>query len=399
MSELVEELLGKMEWDRQTIAVGLGDFTYADSKKTSEFGFHFSAEVGRAITDIPNVTLVNRSELDAILDELGKQRTDFVDPDTAKPIGKIPGLDAILIGKYSTWENEVRVEAKLIWIENAKTIVATGSYAIPGNVRIKPEDDGEQETAAELERQSEETSPVKTIELPETKTAKDTAMVLVPAGEFAMGSDYDHRPELRHTVYLDDFYIDTYEVTNKLYERFMDATDHKSPDFWSDPGFDAPDQPVVGVSWDDAQAYCLWAGKRLPTEAEWEKAARGGLVGKKYPWGDGLSHDNANYEGTGGKDEWDGTSPVHSFAPNGYGLYNMSGNVFEWCSDCYDEGYYERSPRENPTGPNFGTTRVIRGGSWNSTDVDDLSVSTRNYCDVSETHNYVGFRCVKDVKN
>ena len=147
------------------------------------------------------------------------------------------------------------------------------------------------------------------------KTGKDGAeMVLIPAGEFQMGSNYGYNDEKPvHTVYLDAFYMDKYEVTNALYKKFMDATGHKAPAYWNDSSYNAPDQPVLGVSWNDAKAYAEWAGKRLPTEAEWEKAARGGLVGKKYPWGDSISHDDANYGGTGGKDKWDGTSPVGSF--------------------------------------------------------------------------------------
>ncbi len=217
---------------------------------------------------------------------------------------------------------------------------------------------------------------------------KDGApMVLIPAGEFQMGSNYgdgDEKPV--HTVYLDAFYIDKYEVTNAQYKKFMDATGYKAPEYWNDPDLNKPDHPVVGVSWYDAVAYAEWAGKRLPTEAEWEKAARGGLVGKRYPWGDSISHDDANYDGTGGKDRWEYTSPVGSFAPNGYGLYDMAGNVWEWCSDwyyrfyyfsLYYRFYYFRSPRANPRGPDSGTIKVLRGGSWVDL-VDILRVSLRN---------------------
>jgi len=203
-------------------------------------------------------------------------------------------------------------------------------------------------------------------ELPTKISPIDGApMVLIPAGEFQMGSnDGGDSEKPVHTVYLDAFYMDVYEVTNARYKKFMDATGHKAPAYWSNSKFNSPDQPVVSVSWHDAKAYCDWAGKRLPTEAEWEKAARGGLVGRKYPWGDNLTHDDANYSGTGGKDTWEKPAPVGSFAPNGYGLYDMAGNVWEWCADWYDIGYYAKSPRGNPTGPSSGTYRVLRGGSW-----------------------------------
>lgn len=217
-------------------------------------------------------------------------------------------------------------------------------------------------------------------ELPSEIIGKDGApMVLIPAGEFQMGDsfselDNDTRPV--HTVYLDAFYMDVYEVTNAQYKKFMDATGHSAPSDWNDPNFNAPNNPVVGANWYDAKAYADWAGERLPTEAEWGKAPRGGLVGKYYPWGDGINHDNANYEGIGGediwtyipgkKDIWTYTSPVGSFAPNGYGLYDMTGNAWEWCADWYDSNYYSSSPKSNPKGPDSGIYKVLRGGSWSS---------------------------------
>lgn len=156
----------------------------------------------------------------------------------------------------------------------------------------------------------------------------------------------------------------------------------------------APNQPVVGVNWNDAKAFADWAGERLPTEAEWEKADRGGLVGKKYPWGDTLTNNDANFGGAGGKDKWDGTAPVGSFAPNGYGLYDMAGNVWEWCADWYDGNYYANSPKSNPTGPSSGQYKVLRGGSCDSSD-DYMRTAYRNYSDPGSTEYYLsfGFRC------
>jgi formylglycine-generating enzyme required for sulfatase activity len=220
-------------------------------------------------------------------------------------------------------------------------------------------------------------------------------MVLIPAGEFQMGSnDGEGNQKPIHTVYLDAFYIDKYEVTNAQYKKFMDATGYKAPESWNDSNYNAPNQPVIGVSWDDAKAYADWAGERLPTEAEWEKAARGGLVGKRYPWGDNITHDNANYDGTGGKDIWEFTSPVGSFAPNGYGLYDMAGNVWEWCADWYDSNYYASSPKSNPTGPNSGLSRVLRGGSWYDGNGLTLRTAYRDYNDPTTTDYGLGFRCV-----
>jgi formylglycine-generating enzyme len=225
---------------------------------------------------------------------------------------------------------------------------------------------------------------------------KDGAPMLpIPAGDFQMGDAFnegesDERPV--HTVYIDAFYMDVYEVTNAQYKKFMDATGYKAPDYWDDPDYNALDYPVVGVSWLDAVAYAEWAGKKLPTEAEWEKAARGGLVAKRYPLGDDISHDNANYGAKAGKDVWAFTSPVGSFAPNGYGLYDMAGNVFEWCADWYDGKYYANSPKSNPTGPSSGQSRISRGGGWYGSS-DFLRVSRHNYDNPTQTRDYLGFRC------
>ncbi|NIR48003.1 SUMF1/EgtB/PvdO family nonheme iron enzyme, partial [candidate division KSB1 bacterium] len=202
-------------------------------------------------------------------------------------------------------------------------------------------------------------------------------MVLIPAGTFEMGSndgDDDEKPV--HKVSVDAFYMDKYEVTVEQYAEFLNATNHRKPANWTEQ-LQNPKRPVVYVSWNDAVAYTEWLSQktgqtyRLPTEAEWEYAARGGNTGYggkpkyRYPWGDDASPDKANYRGTGGKDRWQGTSPRGSFDPNGYGLYDMAGNVWEWCSDWYASDYYENSPEKNPKGPATGDYRVLRGGSWN----------------------------------
>ena len=246
--------------------------------------------------------------------------------------------------------------------------------------------------------------------------SEDAPMVLIPAGEFDMGTNrsviaeianwakgYDQSAQASwfddeiplHKVYLNAYYIDVYEVTNEMYKKFMDATGYKPPKFWNDPRYNDPKQPVVGVTWTDTKAYCDWAGKRLPTEAEWEKASRGGLIGQLFPWGDSPSHDYANYAGTVGNDLWSGASPVGKFAPNGYSLYDMAGNVFEWCADWYDKGYYSKSQKDNPKGPDTGTTRVVRSGGFGYT-ANFLRVADRfgSYFP-SNAYPFVGFRCAK----
>ncbi|MBM3235225.1 formylglycine-generating enzyme family protein [Candidatus Poribacteria bacterium] len=223
-------------------------------------------------------------------------------------------------------------------------------------------------------------------------------MALIPAGTFQMGSNdgrEDERPV--HAVYLDAFYMDVYEVTNAQYKKFLDATPgSRAPNQWNNPKFNASNQPVVGVTWFEAVSYAEWVGERLPTEAEWEKAARGGLIGKQYPWGDNLTHNNANFIGIGANDIWDDqTSPVGSFPPNGYGLYDMIGNVWEWCSGWYSGIYYVNSPKQNPKGPGSGNNRVLRGSFWLHNIPVDLRVSGR-WKDIPAIDNpSVGFRCVR----
>ena len=226
----------------------------------------------------------------------------------------------------------------------------------------------------------------------EDSSKDDAPRVFIPAGEFQMGDE-----KAPHTVYLDAFYMDKYEVTNALYKSFMDATGHEAPAYWSDSNFNGLDHPVVGVSWDDAVAYCQWAGKRLPTEAEWEKAARGGLAGNTYPGGNDITRDDANYFSKGGGDKWLNSAPVGSFAPNGYGLCDMAGNVWEWCADWHGSTYYSESPKQNPKGPISGANRVLRGGS-HGLNREYMRVAKRySRNPKSKWYNDVGFRCAKDA--
>ena len=193
-------------------------------------------------------------------------------------------------------------------------------------------------------------------------------MVLIPEGAFLMGSDDgmdNERPV--HRVWVDSFMMGTFPVTNREYEIFVQDGGAQEPPFWRDEMLSHLDKPVVGVGWYDAAAYCNWLSERtgkqfrLPTEAEWERAARGGQESQKYPWGDEPPWERA-YPGydleTGGPDR------VGLNEPNGFGLYDMSEGVHEWCADFYDPNYYQISPERNPVGPPFGVRRVSRGGSW-----------------------------------
>jgi len=239
--------------------------------------------------------------------------------------------------------------------------------------------------------------------LADIEEKKRQGMEYIPAGTFMMGSnDGDEDEQPVHKVYVDAFYMDKYEVTVEQYNTFISATGHRKPSEWTEQ-LKKPKHPVFNVSWEDAVAYANWAGKRLPTEAEWEYAARAGntgLSGKPiymYPWGNNLSHDKGNYLGTEDQDQWERTSPVASFGPNGYGLYDMAGNVWEWCLDWYDENYYKTSSERNPMGPYEVSQSVLRGGSWRS-DPAYLRCAYRGKMRPVGTNNDIGFRCVKDAR-
>jgi formylglycine-generating enzyme required for sulfatase activity len=243
--------------------------------------------------------------------------------------------------------------------------------------------------------------------------ALDASMVTVPAGQFFMGSDtgdVDERPQ-RH-VFLDAYAIDRREVTNLQYQRFLLATGWTAPERWperyldqlpeKDPdwqGTSFPDgeglHPVVGVNWEDANAYCRWLGKRLPTEAEWEKAARG-TDGRIYPWGDAWDASKANVEERG----IGHTQPVGSYPAGAspYGALDMTGNAWEWVADLYDRQYYHQAPDRNPQGPVSGTgERIQRGGAWDSPP-DHARSSYRNATHCFGPNFRAGFRCASGAR-
>jgi len=252
-------------------------------------------------------------------------------------------------------------------------------------------------------------------------------MVLIPAGEFLMGSDdadQDERPV--HAVELEPYLLGVQPVTNADYARFVRDTGHRPPAIYelplvvtagghereksfravgqsyiwpeSEPVADRVDHPVTLVRWEDAVAYCSWLAAetgravRLPTEAEWEKAARGALVGKRYPWGDRLDRNMANFLTDPTMKLVHGTTRCRSYPANGFGLFDMTGNVWEWAQDWYDPQYYAVSPALNPQGPSAGSLRVVRGGSWLVADVRMLSCSHRHKIP-PDTYSYgIGFR-------
>ena len=296
---------------------------------------------------------------------------------------------------------------------------------------------------------------------PRTATAPElrAGMAAIPGGSFTMGSDAPAGSEdgegPARPVEVDPFLIDVACVSNVGFSRFVQATGYETeaerigwsyvfaaqvhpdarpgvmdgvvPDApwwlavegasWRTPDgsgssiLDRADHPVVHVSWNDAVAFAAWADKRLPTEAEWERAARGGLEGRRHPWGDELVPDGVHrmnvWQGdfphrNTGEDGFLGTAPVDSFEPNGFGLFNMAGNVWEWCSDWWSVSWHRREVREtrvNPAGPESGDARVLRGGSYlchaSYCDRYRVAARIRNFPDTSTSH--IGFRCARDA--
>lgn len=237
--------------------------------------------------------------------------------------------------------------------------------------------------------------------------ADPVPMVMIPAGEFLMGSPEgkgraDERPQ--RAVYLDAFVIDQVEVTNERYMAFVKATGHRTP---PNPYGTGPlvslagieHLPVVQTTWYDAKAYCTWAKKRLPTEAEWEKAARG-TDGRLYPWGNQPpTATRANFDR-----EWEDEKTLHPVGslPGGdspYGVKDMAGNAREWVSDWYDADYYQDAPSRNPPGPDKkGVVRSIRGGSWHSP-ASDITTSARGRGGFALQTHGTGFRCARSLDN
>lgn len=196
---------------------------------------------------------------------------------------------------------------------------------------------------------------------------QEPGMAVIPAGWFTMGSENgrdDEKPT--HRVWIERFALGIYQLTRAEYAYFLAETHRPAPPFWDDPNFRKPQQPVVGPSWFDALAFCEWLSQstgrnyRLPTEAEWERAARGGIEGALYSWGDAVPEELPNHS------MWwrNGPERVGLGAPNPYGLFNMGDNVHEWCADWYDAHYYAWSPQRNPQGPEHGSRRASRGGAW-----------------------------------
>ena len=300
----------------------------------------------------------------------------------------------------------------------AAALVIVTDTATPDVVDTVSVEDTLAAEPTETHTQEPVTSPTSTqlvlqVELPVLiLDGQSVPMGYVPAGSFEMGSEDGEGNELPvHTVWLDPYSIDLYEVTNARYAECVregacdepaNLGSNSRKNYYTNP--DYGNHPVLNVSWQQAQAYCEWRGARLPTEAEWEDAARGSLIGEKFPWGNeqpvcqpGLQN-GALYDDDDACPGTD-TSEVGSFQANGYGLFDMAGSLWEWVADWYKDSYYAESPQENPQGPLDGEDKVIHGGSWADSPAEILRVSFRGNLAPESGSTRVGFRCARSVSD
>lgn len=311
------------------------------------------------------------------------------------------GTKELRLRKMEVWRSLEEVTAWRL-LEEAKDLIAAGQTD-PDRIKKAEEAlDGANELGLNNDQQTvyqqlEAQLPGRrsTTALDSLKPA-ETPMVLVPAGEFTMGSTMADDEKPVHRVDLDAFYMDKYHVTVGQYAKYLEATDKEAPPEWeimNQPRHQK--RPVVNVNWFDAATYCKWAGKRLPTEAEWEKAARG-TDGRLYPWGnEAPTRLHANF----GKKQWANHMalvPVGMFemGKSPYGIYDMAGNAWEWVNDWYDHDYYKKSPTKNPQGPKMGKSKVVRGGNWLYVQ-EFLRSSFRFNAEPSGRQFGYGFRCAK----
>lgn len=321
-----------------------------------------------------------------------------------------PKSPQLVEGAYNKKNVPMAIMASLFLLA-ALGIVFLSKYIKPSKESSKP---NERSSSIIVENNNDSEKPITP---PNTDASKINSakaqvapegMVYVPEGRFFMGSDLEFSNEHpKRNVHLEAYYIDKQEVSNAEYKKFIDATGHPAPHIeasWAEPfnwidgmypkGKD--NHPVVLVTWEDAKTYAEWAGKRLPTEAEWEKAARGNADDQQWPWGNDWNDKNCNFH----KALTDYSKPVDAF-PQGaspFGCINMAGNAAEWTSDWYSENYYRTAPFRNPQGPFTGESKVVRGGDWTNPK-EKTRTSSRDHFEPHGGAATIGFRCAKDIKN
>lgn len=300
--------------------------------------------------------------------------------------------------KSASWFSRYR--KNLFWVGLALIVIIVGWMVMSGILQGLPSNQVPTRTSTLPSKAT--STPILTV----TPTLPP-GMVLIPAGPFQMGSNKAYDEEPIHTVNLNAFLMDKYEVTNADYAKCVaakkcslpgDLSSSNRSDYYSNGKY--VNYPVLYVSWNDAKKYCEWRNARLPSESEWEKAARGGLEGKLYPWGDTTPVCTAGAENGSQSDSCSvkDTVAVGSFKPNGYGLYDMIGNALEWVNDWYNESYYSSSPDNNPTGPTSGYYKVLRGGGWYGS-FDDMRIAHRYFNDPTGSQVILGFRCAATPGN
>jgi formylglycine-generating enzyme required for sulfatase activity/tRNA A-37 threonylcarbamoyl transferase component Bud32 len=337
-------------------------------------------------------------------------------------------MRAALAGHIPQPSSPLQSRRRGLWVAGALalllTLVALGWFVGHGNGPVTPTvaavvtPTPTQSSVPTITSTPTQSPTPKTLHAGATQTRRQDGMVMlyVPAGEFLMGSANsdgdaweDEKPQ--HTVYLDSFWIDKTEVTNAQYRECVlvgactapsNSGSYSHDSYYGNSAYD--NYPVIYVNWNQAKAYCTWAGARLPTEAEWEKAARG-TDGRTYPWGDTFDGSKLNFcdqncafdwKDTNANDGYADTAPIGSYPAGAspYGALDLAGNVWEWVNDWYDAGYYGRSPAVNPLGPASGSSRVLRGGSWSSIG-RVVRAAKRFGGDPSGSFNFVGFRCAR----
>ena len=384
-----------------------------------------NAVLDKALTKEPEERYASARELVAALNELG-QEPEIVEPEVIsepevtaarpalkpEPVKEPSNIQLANVPTPSWWKRWQ------FWVFSAGAVgfISLCVFVVYTLLRLFYPELINNVVVSETHLPSETTVSVLGVGSTQQSDVDGMMMVYVPAGDFEMGSvngDDDEKP--LHRVYLGDFWIDQTEVTNTMYARFLNEIGNQSEEMetWIDVGDENVlivqsdgewqpksgygNHPVIEVSWYGAQAYCEWAGRHLPTEAEWEKAARGGQEGAKYAWGsdtpictpgatNGAKHDQCA----------DQTVQVGTFSPNGFGLYDMAGNVWEWVADWYGEDYYANSPYQNPSGPRSGEYRTLRGGSWFD-EGKNLRSSVRFRFNPVGTRFNIGFRCALAV--
>ncbi|MBW2277983.1 MAG: formylglycine-generating enzyme family protein [Deltaproteobacteria bacterium] len=349
------------------------------------------------------VKLVPRERVLAALESRGVKGASACDDGCLTELGRELGVDRV-VRQTLTIQRKMQSEgAEWIWVLHQVQVERGAAHGHFERAGVRPRTYW-RAWSRELAQKLVLYNPATRVRLDEPAVSAPTAgpveipgMVYVPGGEFVMGSEWGEPDELpRHLVRVDPFYIGEHEVTVEDYRPCVEAGKCPKPCVWNDPKFNQPRQPVVCANWDDAVAFCGFSGGRLPTEAEWELAARG-TDERRFPWGDDWHPEWVNQHTP--DDGFETTAPVGSFPQNKSpcGAYDMAGNAWEWVQDFWDPGYYPLSPRDNPPGSAKGKRRVMRGGSWMYDVPFFVTTSNRSPGWPFRRKEYVGIRCAMDV--